>query len=90
MSRDRNAFIIVSFIGQYGDFNWEIENGELTVESRFRKIGFLKKYRQPIHAAHAAHAEQAQYQAEGRINLDREELDRLVGEKSEPLAPSRR
>ena len=79
MSRDRNAFIIVSFIGQYGDFNWEIENGELTVESRFRKIGFLKKYRQPIHAAHA---EQAQYQAEGRINLDREELDRLVAKKT--------
>ena len=79
MSRDRNAFIIVSFISQYGDFNWEIENGELTVESRFRKIGFLKKYRQPIHAAHA---EQAQYQAEGRINLDREELDRLVGENA--------
>ena len=87
MSRNRSAFIIVSFIGQYGDFNWEIENGELTVERRFRKIGFLKKYIQPIHAAHA---EQAQYQAEGRINLDREELDRLVGEKSEPLAPSRR
>ena len=85
MSRDRNAFIIVSFIGQYGDFNWEIENGELSVASRFRKIGFLKKYTQPIHATHA---EQAQYQAEGRINLDREELDRLVGQKSKPLAPS--
>ena len=75
----------MSFIGQYGDFNWEIENGELTVESRFRKIGFLKKYTQPIHATHA---EQAQYQAEGRINLDREDLDRLVDEKSKPLAPS--
>jgi len=72
----------VSFIGQYGDFNWEIENGELTVESRFRKIGFLKKYMHPLHTTHA---EQAQYQAEGRINLDREELDRLIGEKSTPL-----
>ena len=85
MSRNRSAFIIVSFIGQYGDFNWEIENGELTVESRFRKVGFLKTYKHPIHATHP---EQAQYQAEGRINLDREELDRLIGEKSEPLTPS--
>ena len=75
----------MSFIGQYGDFNWEIENGELTVESRFRKIGFLKTYMHPIHATHA---EQAQYQAEGWINLDREELDRLIGEKSELLTPS--
>ena len=75
----------MSFIGQYGDFNWEIENGELTVESRFRKIGFLKRYAEPIHATHA---EQAQYQAEGRINLDREALDRLIDEKSEPSAAS--
>jgi hypothetical protein len=35
-----------------------------------------------MHPIHAAHAEQAQYQAEGRINLDREELDRLVGENA--------
>ena len=73
----------MSFIGQYGDFNWEIENGELIVESRFRMIGFLKRYTEPIHATHA---EQAQYQAEGRINLDREALDRLIDEKSEPSA----
>ena len=75
----------MSFIGQYGDFNWEIENGELIVESRFRKIGFLKRYTEPIHATHA---EQAQYQAEGRINLDREALDLLINEKSEPSATS--
>ena len=75
----------MSFIGQYGDFNWEIENGELIVESRFRKIGFLKRYKEPIHATHA---EQAQYQAEGRINLDREALDLLINEKSEPSATS--
>ncbi|MYE14250.1 MAG: hypothetical protein F4X99_21825 [Gammaproteobacteria bacterium] len=60
-----------SFGGAYGDYEWEITGRTLRVIARGR--GVLKEFG-PVFVTTD---EQAQYAAQGRIDLNREELEAL-------------
>ena len=60
-----------TFSGVYGDYEWEILGRSLRVIARGR--GVLKEF-EPVYVTTD---EQAQYAAQGRIDLNREELEAL-------------
>lgn len=69
------------FTGAYEDFNWEISEGMVRVESKNPRIGFLKAFG-PVNPMTT---EQAQWAAQGRIDLNRAELEQLEAEMADRL-----
>ena len=64
-----------SFGGIHGDYHWEIHGRTLRVMAP--RAGVLKEFE----AVYVTTDEQAQYAAQGRIDLNREELDTLRRER---------
>ncbi len=61
----------VTFAGVHGDYQWEIEGRTLRV--LVPRLGTLKEFE----AVYVTTDEQAQYAAQGRIDLNRDELEAL-------------
>ena len=61
--------------GQYGDFLWEIANGELVISSTDAKIGVL--LRQPVNNRFN-NDEQATWFAQGKIDTQLDTLNKLT------------
>ena len=68
-----------SFGGAYGDYQWEIAGRTLRVIAR--GCGVLKEF-EPVYVTTD---EQAQYAAQGRIDLNREELEAMRRDRSPAL-----
>ena len=66
------------FAGVHGDYQWEIDGRTLRVI--LPRLGVLKEFE----AVYVTTDEQAQYAAQGRIDLNREELEALRRERSAP------
>lgn len=62
------------YSGLHGAFEWDLEGGELIVSSRNPRIGRLKTFEAPTSFNNA---EQAQWFAQGRIDVHGEELAAL-------------
>ncbi len=63
------------FVGIQGNYHWELSSGELRVSSANPRLGHLKSYPAP---AAFNNAEQAQWFAQGRIDMNAEELAALA------------
>lgn len=68
------------YCGLHDDFQWDLVDGELIVYSSKPKVGRLKTFEAPTSFNNA---EQAQWFAQGRIDMNGEELARLEREKLE-------
>ena len=63
---------MIEYNGVHGDFEWEIVGRTLKVFSRQRRIGLLRVFEN----VNAVNSEQAQWSAQGKIDLN---LDLLHG-----------
>jgi amino-acid N-acetyltransferase len=70
------------FSGLHGDYEWDLINGKLLVSSRNRKVGSLRTFDAP---RSFNNAEQAQWFAQGRIDIHGDELARI--EQDRLLSP---
>ena len=68
----------MEYSGVYGDFHWEVEGRTLKVFSSSRRIGLLRTFEN----VNAINSEQAQWSAQGKIDLNRSELRRIEAEKA--------
>ena len=68
---------MIEYNGVYGDFEWEIVGRTLKVFSRQRRIGLLQIFEN----VNAINSEQAQWSAQGKIDLNLDLLHALEAAK---------
>ena len=68
---------MMDYNGLYGGFQWEIAGRTLRVFSARPRIGLLRVFEN----VNAVNSEQAQWSAQGKIDLNLEELRRLEKER---------
>ena len=69
----------MEYSGVYGDFQWEIAGRTLKVFSTHPRVGLLRVFEN----VNAVNSEQAQWSAQGKIDLNLAELRRVEREKGD-------
>lgn len=69
----------MEYSGVYGDFQWEIAGRTLKVFSTRPRVGVLRVFEN----VNAVNSEQAQWSAQGKIDLNLAELRRVEREKGD-------
>lgn len=67
------------YSGVYGNFQWEIHGRTLHVYGQRRRLGRLATF-EPVNAVNS---EQAQWSAQAKIDLNLDELERSMRERTE-------
>ena len=76
---------MIEYNGIHGDFEWEIVGRTLRVFSSQRKIGLLKVFEN----VNAINSEQAQWSAQGKIDLNLDLLRQIQAAKTaDPAQPA--